>query len=136
MNGYDPSVLPDKPQRQGLGLSPLPDLPAASADRIPEFTHEHASDIGPTPLDLIRETPRLPERLYRENAPQIREDARDRAESGPTVVGPLHEHTMRPKFFLRTLFVFSYAKMLFFLSSHVGLMDKQVPADSDVLIRM
>lgn len=70
----------------------------APSDQIPEISeaNENYTKIGPTPLNAFQGAPRPPERLYRENAPQLLQDVWNLSEGGAPEVGPLREQQVRP----------------------------------------
>ncbi|MGA2404327.1 MAG: hypothetical protein ABSG91_21935 [Syntrophobacteraceae bacterium] len=101
MSDYDFSRLPDQPKQ--YDFSALPDQPgifltgdAPPVGMMPDlYTGEQVPDTGAKPLFTPTYRPRPPERLYRENAPQILQDLWNITCPVPTV-GPLREHQLRP----------------------------------------
>ncbi len=93
MSDYDFSLLPDQPKQYDFSALPDQPWPELSPDQmIPDFGDQ--SGYAPA-QPLFTSVPRPPERLYRENAPQILQDVWNTA-SPESMVGPLREHQLRP----------------------------------------
>ncbi|MGA2936692.1 MAG: hypothetical protein ABSF52_06270 [Syntrophobacteraceae bacterium] len=104
---FDFSLIPDAPKPMQFDFSGIPDKP--KPERTPYAGEDQGSQlISYTPDSWINDeipaapaqplftpVPRPPERLYRENAPQILQDTWNAASPEPTV-GPLREHPLRP----------------------------------------
>jgi hypothetical protein len=100
MSDYDLSLLPDQPKQ--YDFSALPDQPknllageAPPVGMMPDLytSDEQVPSTGARPL--FETGPRPPERLYRENAPQLLQDVWNQASPAPAA-GPVREHPLRP----------------------------------------
>lgn len=139
MSDYDFSLLPDQPKQ--YDFSALPDQPEAQStlapsEQMPDFGNQ---TIVPsmTPIDLFTSVPRQPERLYRENAPQILQDLWNITCPAPTV-GPLREHQLRPDLSMDSPGVYAlsdepYIPANFSEEAEIGLRKGAASAAADVL---
>ena len=97
---YEFSILPDQPKSEitpdWMGEAPPKPEPGMWAGEMPPAGWHDDIIVPPAPAQpLFTSVPRPPERLYRENAPQLLQDIRNATSPEPTV-GPIREHPLRP----------------------------------------